>query len=102
MAMPATTFEQIIARHADMIARLDNRDSLGDVSIGDFIDVIADLGDALGYGATDDFQAAAHDLTMAFDFLTEAFLLPDTDPDQAQLISRADKRLNNVNDLALV
>lgn len=96
--MPATTFEQLIATHGDMIARHDMRDTLGTVYISDFTAILADLGRLYSTGATSDLQDAAEHLTAAANYLTDA----EHDTTAAPvLIAKADKHLQSVADLAL-
>jgi hypothetical protein len=96
--MPATTFEQLIANHGDMIARHEMRDTLGTVYISDFIAILADLGRLYSTGATSALQDASDNLTAAASYLTDA----EHDTTAAPvLIAKADKHLHHVDALAL-
>lgn len=95
--MSATTFEQLITAHGDMIARHDMRDTT-DFTTTDFIETIDRLGRLYATGMGSDLQAAADDLTAAANYLTDAELHP---VNAGVLIAQADQRLQSVDDLAL-
>jgi hypothetical protein len=95
--MPATTFEQLITNHGDMIARLYGR-RVPDFTVHEFIDTIASLGRTHASGATERLQVAGEYLTGAARLLVDA----DLDPVAASgLIAHADRRLQFVDSLAL-
>lgn len=95
--MPASTFEQLIANHGDMIARHDGLNAAG-FTTDEFIETIDRLGRLYATGMGSDLQAAADDLTAAASYLTDAELHP---VNARVLIAQADQRLQSVDDLAL-
>lgn len=93
--MSASTFEQIIATHGPMIARLYGRRDTN-FTTHEFIDTLASLGRTHANGATERLQAAGEYLTGAANLLVDA----DLDPGAASgLIAHADQRLQRVADL---
>lgn len=95
--MPASTFEQLIATHGDMIAR-HNMSNKTDFTTAEFINTLANIGRLYATGMTNDLQDAAEHLTAAANYLVDAEL----DPVAASgLIAHADKRLQYVADLHL-